>query len=87
MKNSLLIFGTKNFNNSLDEIKEYLNFSLVFYEKSSFFQTSLSEIVSVLVDSEVCNDLDISGSMNRIVFDVSSITKNGQLTSRLRSKS
>ena len=66
MKNSLLIFGTKNFNNSLDEIKEYLNFSLVFYEKSSFFQTSLSEIVSVLVDSEVCNDLDILGSISKI---------------------
>ena len=66
MKNSLLIFGTKNFNNSLDEIKEYLNFSLVFYEKSSFLETSLSEIISVLVDSEICNDLDILGQISKI---------------------
>ena len=35
MQNNLLIFGSKNFNNSLNEIKEYLNFSLVFYNKNT----------------------------------------------------
>ena len=31
MQNNLLVFGTKNFNNLLYEIKDYLDFSLFFF--------------------------------------------------------
>ena len=66
MKNNLLIFGTKNFNNSFNEIKEYLNFSLVFYSKDYLLESSISKINSVLVDSEVCSDIEILNSINMI---------------------
>ena len=59
MKNNILVFGTKNFNNSFNEIKECLNFSLIFYDKNSFSETSIKTINSLLIDSEVCNDLDV----------------------------
>jgi len=59
MKNSILVLGTKNLNNSLSEIKEYLNFTLVFYDKISFLEPSIKTINSVLVDSEICNEVDI----------------------------
>ena len=66
MKNSLLIFGTKNFNNSLNEIKDFLNFPLFFYDKHTFSEHSLKLINSVLVDVEACSDLDILDSINKI---------------------
>ena len=59
MKNSLLVFGTKNFNNSLNEIKEYLNFSLIFYDKNTYSELLFPKINSLLVDSEICNDIDV----------------------------
>ena len=66
MKNNLLIFGTKNFNDSLNEIKEYLNFSLVFYSKDYLLESSISKINSVLIDIDVCSDLEILDSINMI---------------------
>jgi len=66
MKNSILVFGTKNFNNSLNEIKEYLNFSLVFYDRNSFSKLPIKLINSLLVDNEVCNDIGILSSINKI---------------------
>ena len=35
MENTLIVFGTKNFNNTLDEIKENFNFSLLFFDKKN----------------------------------------------------
>ena len=66
MKNSLLVFGTKNFNNSLNEIKEYLNFSLIFYDKNTYSELLFPKINSLLVDSEICNDVDVLSSINKI---------------------
>ena len=37
MKNNLLIFGTKNFNNSLEEIKEDLGFLLNYFDPINFY--------------------------------------------------
>ena len=65
MKNSLLIFGTKNFNNSLNEIKEYLNFSLVFFDSNTFSELSLITINSVLVDVDVCSDVETLSFINK----------------------
>ena len=66
MKNNILVFGTKNFNNSFNEIKEYLNFSLIFYDKNSFSEISIKTINSLLIDSEICNDLDVLSSINNM---------------------
>ena len=66
MKNNILVFGTKNFNNSFNEIKEYLNFSLIFYDKKSFSETSIKTINFLLIDSEVCNDLDVLSIIKNI---------------------
>ena len=57
MKNSLLVFGTKDFNNSLKELKEYLNFSLVFINDDNTFNDNISIIDALLVDSEICNEI------------------------------
>ena len=65
MKNSLLVFGTKNLNNSLDEIKEYLNFSLIFFDKNAFSDSSSLLCNCILVDADVCNLPDILFSINQ----------------------
>ena len=61
----LLIFGSKNFNNSINEVKEYLKFSLIFFDftrKSYLIDSSISAIV---VDSQVLNT-DNLGIINKI---------------------
>ena len=75
MKNNLLVFGTKNFNNSLNEVKEYLNFSLVFYDKNTFSELSPMTYNSLLVDADVLNDSDIFHLINKIKKKTSSVAK------------
>jgi DNA-binding response OmpR family regulator len=61
----LLIFGSKNFNNSINEVKEYLKFSLSFFDftrKSYLIDSSISAII---VDSQVLNT-DNLGIINKI---------------------
>jgi two-component SAPR family response regulator len=65
MINTLLIFGTKSFNNSLNEIKEYLDFSIVYF-KSDFSDILPSTINGVLVDNNICTDLNILKLINHI---------------------
>ena len=65
MNSKLLIFGSKNFNSSINEVKEYLNFSLVFFNfktKSYLIDDSISAII---IDSQTL-DLDILGKINII---------------------
>jgi len=66
MENNLLVFGTKNFNNSLIEVKEYLHFSLVFHDNQYLSESSIKKINFVLVDGEVCNDSDVLDLINKI---------------------
>jgi len=56
MQNSLLVFGTKNFNNSLYEIKEYLDFSLIFFNNNTLFDDKTFTVNALLIDSEFCDD-------------------------------
>ena len=56
MKNSLLVFGTKNFNNSLNEIKEHLDFSLIFFKGDTLFPNITTTVSALLVDEDVCSD-------------------------------
>ena len=65
MNYKLLIIGSKNFNNSINEVKECLNFSLSFYDfmtKSYLIDSSISAII---VDSQVL-DIDILGTINKV---------------------
>jgi len=66
MINNLFIFGTKNFNNSLNEIKEYLDFSLMYFDDKFFSKTILANVNVVLVDSEICSDSKVLNLINNI---------------------
>ena len=66
MKNNLLIFGTSNFNNSLYEIKEYLDFSLIFFHDDTLFNDTVSIISALLVDSEATKDIKNFDLINKV---------------------
>ena len=55
MSLKLLIFGSKNFNNSVNEIKEYLNFSLTFFDFTTKPHSIDPSIAAIIVDSQVLN--------------------------------
>jgi len=55
MSLKLLIFGSKNFNNSVNEIKEYLNFSLSFFDFTTKPHSIDPSIAAIIVDSQVLN--------------------------------
>ena len=65
MNSNLLIFGSKNFNNSLNEVKEYLNFSLIFFDFSKKNYTFDMPILAVILDSQIL-DLSIISILNKI---------------------
>jgi hypothetical protein len=56
MKNNILVFGTKNFNNSLNEIENCLNFSLIFFNNEILLSVVIPSIKALLIDSDVCDD-------------------------------
>ena len=66
MQNNLLVFGTKNFNNLLYEIKDYLDFSLFFFNNDSAIDDQISTINALLVESAVCNDRRYLSLINSI---------------------
>jgi DNA-binding response OmpR family regulator len=65
MNSKLLIFGSKNFNNSINEVKEYLNFSLIFFDFTTKSYTIDESISAIIVDSQTL-DFDILGKINMI---------------------
>jgi len=67
MQNNLLVFGTKNFKNSLNEIKDYLDFSPIFFNDDTLLNDQISTIDALLIESAVCNEkryLSIISSIN-----------------------
>ena len=66
MKTNLLIFGTKNFNNSLDEIKEDLSFSLTFFDIDKTFETAMFTASAIIVDNKICTNETILSEINKI---------------------
>jgi len=67
MKTNLLIFGTKNFNNTLDEIKEDLGFSFIYNNNAYPFDASLSPISAIIVEHKVCEDDETLSNINKIL--------------------
>ena len=66
MNSKLLILGSKNFNNSINEVKEYLNFSLSFYDFTAKPYLIESSVSAIIVDSQVLdvNNLSIINKIN-----------------------
>ena len=65
----LLVFGSKNFNNSIEEIKENLGYSFLFFDFNKPYAFLSSLIVGVIVDSQISADkanLEIINKFNRI---------------------
>jgi len=65
MNSKLLIFGSKNFNNSINEVKEYLNFSLSFFDIATKSYSMDSSISAIIVDSQVLDLVNFS-EINKI---------------------
>lgn len=53
MNSKLLIIGSKNFNNSISEVKEFLNFSLIFFDFTTKSYLLDSSISAIIVDDQV----------------------------------
>jgi DNA-binding response OmpR family regulator len=65
MNSKLLIFGSKNFNNSINEVKEYLNFSLSFSDFKTRTYLIDSSISAIIVDSQALDLVNLS-EINKI---------------------
>ena len=65
MNSKLLIFGSKNFNNSINEVKEYLNFSLIFFDFTTKSYLIDSSISAIIVDSQALDLVNVS-AINKI---------------------
>ena len=65
MNSKLLIFGSKNFNNSINEVKEYLNFSLSFSDFKTKTYLIDSSISAIIVDSQALDLVNVS-EINKI---------------------
>jgi hypothetical protein len=66
MKTILLIFGTKNFNNSLDEIKEDLGFKFIYFDLDKFSDSIFPLVSGVIVENEICENKAILSFINKI---------------------
>ena len=67
MKTSLLIFGTKNFNNSFNEIKEDLGFSFTFFDPNNYTDSLILNSSAIIIDSQVCDDHAVLSVINKIL--------------------
>ena len=65
MNSKLLIFGSKNFKNSINEVKEYLNFSLSFFDFATKSYSIDSSISAIIVDSQALDLVKVS-EINKI---------------------
>ena len=68
-KSILLVFGSKNFNNSIEEIKENLGYSLLFFDFNKPDTQLSSLIAGIVIDNQICSDkvnLEIISKFNKI---------------------
>ena len=65
MNSKLLIFGSKNFNNSINEVNEYLNFSLSFFDFATKSYSMDPSISAIIVESQVLDLVNFS-EINKI---------------------
>ena len=68
IKSELLVFGSKNFNNSIKEIKENLEHILLFFDFNKPSELNFSSIDGVIIESRICinkANLDIVNKFNK----------------------
>ena len=66
MKINLAIFGTKNLNNSLEEVKEDLGFSFIYFDPDNFNESILSSVSAVVIGNNICEDKTSLSIVNKI---------------------
>ena len=66
MKTNLLILGTQNFNNSLNEIKEDLDFTFTFFDNSKLNHTLVFTSSAILVENQACYNEKFLSFINKI---------------------
>ena len=80
MNSELLIFGSQNFNNSIEEIKDNLGYSIFFFDFSKPISNILPSIAGILVESKILNieeNLNIIASFkNKPIISFQEINKN-----------
>ena len=82
MKSELLVFGSKDFNNTIQEIKENLDFSIVFFDFNKPETNILSSINCIIIDNQIYKDIAnldiITNFKNPIILlgDLNSINLN-----------
>ena len=65
MISELLVFGSKNFNNTIEEIKDNLGYSILFFDFNNPLPKISTSIVGVLVDSQICKNKDYLTIINK----------------------
>jgi len=55
MNLELLVIGSKNFNSTIEEIKDNLEYSILFFDFNAPLYDTSSLIAGVLVDSNICD--------------------------------
>ena len=84
MKLEILVFGSENFNNTIQEIKENFDYSLIFFDFKNSQFTDSATIVGAIVDSQIyknTNNLSIINKFNTkpIIFfsnDLNTLNQN-----------
>ena len=67
MKTNLLIFGTKSFNNSINELKEDLGFSFTFFDSNKLTDSLISNFSAIIIDNQICDNQAILSIINKIL--------------------
>ena len=57
MKSELLVFGSKDFNNTIQEIKKNLDFSIVYFDFNKPISNVLSSITCIIIDNQIYKDI------------------------------
>jgi len=65
MITELLVFGSKNFNNSIEEIKDNLGYSTLFFDFNKSLPSIPPSIACVIVDGQVFKNKDYLSIINR----------------------
>ena len=65
MITELLVFGSKNFNNSIEEIKDNLGYSTLFFDFNKSLPSIPASIACVIVDGQVFKNKDYLSIINR----------------------
>ena len=84
MKLELLVFGSKNFNNTIKEIQENFDYSLIFFDFKKPQLHNFVNIVGVIIDSQIYKNNDYLGLISKfnkkpIIFltnDLNTINQN-----------